>query len=1468
MKLLKCVFERTILIIVLISILMMFIATPASYAKLDLEEGDFYYSGTTHGTYSPKQNIFAWLLSSIGDIADWLIGAIMFMFRMVFVGWTALLEKLLTWTLESTGGVNTDGATVSDSNDLTSLSDSSNNVTVEAIVYNRVPALDINFFDLEYDRTVSGTGNKLICKGCNKPSEECLPGLVEENVPVDENGNLPECTCSETECRACQIYIAQMAAKKPLIIIIRELVATWYYIIRILAMAAMLLVLIVVGIKMATTTIASDKAVYKRMLVDWVVGVIILFAIHYFMIFTIYMNGVLIDVIEQSAKSINEVKMQQLTQNESELTNPEIEIKVYEEIRTRAYDAKPTNGTIGMVMYMTMVFFAFKYTIIYLKRYLTILVLTLMGPGVGVAYALQKALSGKSKALSTWMKEYIMNIIIQVVHALLYAVFISQALVLSLENVAGMVIALILMNYTSKADTLFKKIFKFGGKDSLLDHTEGAMDAAKQSAQNVKGLVMGAGPMAKMLTNTPYGKAVKGAGKAAVAAGVGVARLAKTAISSGSESRFERKVRAEMEKTGGYDIQTDANGNPTETLSDYASRMGAARAAAQAPGIRKKTKEENASLLVRGGDALRADLENATKALEAAKDKPDNNKEINEKRQAQIEALEKYQKFQQITMPSNGKILVGHVNRVIDMENVFENNTSKNPLVVAWKGAFGTTKFNAAEFKFENDGKGIYNQLSPTNFLGLTDKDKKDLKEMTGMVTKGLLGMGSIFFGMGSIVAEPKVGMALLAAGKLGTSQALGKDLKLSSKKGKYKFSRYGAHTLGTLRNSAIAQAQKERREMIKQGLEITHPKLAKKIKDGEVKPRTLRKIAKDSFKNIGNIESELGTSFGNANSPYSEFATLGMIAKYGGRKQARFFKNSKLSGKMDTFAKRYAKQQRKQIETFNNEAFDMQEKVLKAEQAFYEDEMKNEERKNILASMGYEYNEKTGELFRISNTSNNGEDRADPFAAVLLAAENDLEQARNNSSNAESSVKKYEVQVEELKEDTSKKITQTDVDLVDREIEQILTQISAGGNEIDINSQKIQNEIIKELSDRLEKAGLLEKNQNAAAIFKNGRNGIKKVLKRKVDKRNRAMQVVEKKLSETFTPAGATAVAAVVGQVTDEAEKSGKKPEDISINDVLSKLEKSKDGSIVAKRNDGSRGVSTRDGSTRVSTSEGSSKVNSADGSLSVGTPLVLDEKQKAALESYLQVTAPTMPKTTGKFERRVGEKETEKILKKVNKEAAEAFEKKRKEKLMDAITVMMGAEDVVGVSATSKANTTQDVLSELSSVEADYVTNTVKNLLELTQINKESLRASRDKVKGNKEYLKMISDESKQKIEIDNYKREQIMLSAENSQDSKQKINALDRKIQSGEENLRLLQKKKEFGGPRINVQDLIANGFDDWISTPITTVTSGGTGGFSDSATIIEEKIVEHKLIDTKPNNKKTNNTKTNNTKPKRK
>ena len=51
---------------------------------------------------------------------------------------------------------------------------------------------------------------------------------------------------------------------------IRNSVAAWYYVMRLIAAAILLCVLIYVGIRMAISTIASDKAAYKKMLVDWI----------------------------------------------------------------------------------------------------------------------------------------------------------------------------------------------------------------------------------------------------------------------------------------------------------------------------------------------------------------------------------------------------------------------------------------------------------------------------------------------------------------------------------------------------------------------------------------------------------------------------------------------------------------------------------------------------------------------------------------------------------------------------------------------------------------------------------------------------------------------------------------------------------------------------------------------------------------------------------------------------------------------------------------------------------------------------------------------------------------------------------------------------------------------------------------------------------------------------------------------
>ena len=74
------------------------------------------------------------------------------------------------------------------------------------------------------------------------------------------------------------------------VLILKEAIATWYYLIRTISIAVMLLALIFIGIKMATTTIASEKAFFQRMLFDWVAGMILVFGIHYIMVFILQLN--------------------------------------------------------------------------------------------------------------------------------------------------------------------------------------------------------------------------------------------------------------------------------------------------------------------------------------------------------------------------------------------------------------------------------------------------------------------------------------------------------------------------------------------------------------------------------------------------------------------------------------------------------------------------------------------------------------------------------------------------------------------------------------------------------------------------------------------------------------------------------------------------------------------------------------------------------------------------------------------------------------------------------------------------------------------------------------------------------------------------------------------------------------------------------------------------------------------------
>lgn len=820
----KKVCEKIILIILTISILLSFMATPVSNAGLKLKDDEFYYSGTTEGSYVVSQGIFSWLIDNLGKIADWLFGLITMIVRMPIIGWVALIEKLLTWSVEQTAGVSNNGGLVVDSSDVTAIGDSSGNLTVQAIVYNRVPLFDINFFNLETDKTVSPTGQVLRCEKCKKDCKDCCSSITEDNIPDGDEAVCSDCDCN---CSNCQQYLANWQAEKPLVIQIREFVAMWYTIIRLLSMIAMLIALLGIGIKMALSTVASEKAVYKRMLVDWVVGMIILFAMHYLIYFIIIINETLVDTVAETANSINKTQIQfvnsgresKAEENTQIVSDDEIEINLYEEIRSRAYDARLSIGLSGMIMYVTLVYFAVRYSIVYLKRYLTVIVLTLMAPPLGVAYALQKALTGKSSSLKTWWTEFVMTVIIQIVHALIYAVFISTALALSMESVAGMVVALIFMNFSLKAEKMFRQIFKMGDGDSLAGRMAESGDADKLQS-NFKGavhLAQSAKPIAGAMMNTPMVKGIKTAGKVGLTTGVaignGIAGLTK---GKKNKDANQKDATSDDKDKSTDSVKTDSSTNSTskDSIADNIedTDTGDEVDTGEQEPITDEEEREQQALLKEGGESLRK------KAVDGILTLQDPNATTEEKANAK-KSVDNYVKYQQLMhsdpdrkgnphdAPVTSKeIFAGHVKKAINITNHYQVSGSSK-LSNAYRTVFGTRHYDAKTGKMVYDGNGYFSQFNTENLLGLSKEDKKFIKTEAMKPLRGILGAMSFTIGLSTAVAHPGIGLAGMAGGAHLYNQAFRQPTGQKKYSGRYVNAKFPAATVQTAQQQLLRQA-------------------------------------------------------------------------------------------------------------------------------------------------------------------------------------------------------------------------------------------------------------------------------------------------------------------------------------------------------------------------------------------------------------------------------------------------------------------------------------------------------------------------------------------------------------------------------------------------------------------------------------------------------------------------------------
>lgn len=230
---------------------------------------------------------------------------------------------------------------------------------------------------------------------------------------------------------------------------LRPTIARWYIALRNFALVALLSVLLYVGIRIIISSTAQDKSKYKKMLLDWLTAVAILFILHYLMVLIMTVTQKLTNIFSVSNIAVDGTDMfVSNIRNMATGNNNDSYFKYFGYV----------------IMYVAITILTLTFTFQYLKRLVFIAFLTMISPLIALTYPLDKIKDGQAQAFTIWIREYIFNCLLQPVHLLLYTIFIGSATGLVDSNP---VYAIVVLAFFTPAEKFFRKMFGFEKASSI-----------------------------------------------------------------------------------------------------------------------------------------------------------------------------------------------------------------------------------------------------------------------------------------------------------------------------------------------------------------------------------------------------------------------------------------------------------------------------------------------------------------------------------------------------------------------------------------------------------------------------------------------------------------------------------------------------------------------------------------------------------------------------------------------------------------------------------------------------------------------------------------------------------------------------------------------------------------------------------------------------------------------------------------
>lgn len=297
---------------------------------------------------------------------------------------------------------------------------------------------------------------------------------------------------------------------------LKKTISSWYQALRLIAIVGLLSVLVYVAIRIVISATATDKAKYKERLMDWVIALCLVFFLHYIMVFTMTMVGEIQKLFvnnSSTSKNINNilVNIQDKDGNTQTYNTDD-----YSDPASDAFSASPGVSSIGdlpaifptnltgynrilienenlwekltyLIMYLALTFYTLYFFFIYIKRVVILTFLTIIAPLVALTYPIDKIKDSKAQAFEFWLREYIVNAMLPVIHLILYTVLVSSALDLVTKSP---LYAICVLAFIVPAEKMVKSMF---GIKSETAPTLGGFAGGALAAQMLQNLTKGKG---------------------------------------------------------------------------------------------------------------------------------------------------------------------------------------------------------------------------------------------------------------------------------------------------------------------------------------------------------------------------------------------------------------------------------------------------------------------------------------------------------------------------------------------------------------------------------------------------------------------------------------------------------------------------------------------------------------------------------------------------------------------------------------------------------------------------------------------------------------------------------------------------------------------------------------------------------------------------------------------------------------